>query len=236
MKSEDLNKKIADSINNIMNDRLVDIISDGIETSIKLIVHGLLGKYGDITKIMESKIKESMIPYIERIDYGEFITKLDSILTTVVKKSVNDNNIILDNFKDLLTIDVPDRLYASELINKWGEYYQNNTDKDISVEFRIIENERNSICLFYTAVINIICDDDKDSNISIQLRRYSKDTDNGYTIDFSSYIDLSSLRSVDKFQIFLMRLEQNRSRIILDAVSGSKIISHTIKENGNEKL
>lgn len=236
MKSEDLNKKIADSINNIMNDRLVDIISDGIETSIKLIVHGLLGKYGDITKIMESKIKESMIPYIERIDYGEFITKLDSILTTVVKKSVNDNNIILDNFKDLLTIDVPDRLYASELINKWGEYYQSNTDKDISVEFRIIENERNSICLFYTAVINIICDDDKDSNISIQLRRYSKDTDNGYTIDFSPYIDLSSLRSVDKFQIFLMRLEQNRSRIILDAVSGSKIISHTIKENGNEKL
>lgn len=72
-----------------------------------------------------------MIPYLERYDYSDYITKLDSVLVDVLKDSALENKKIIKNFSVLLSSDsLPEQIKISEIYEKWCVRVQEKIDRD----------------------------------------------------------------------------------------------------------
>lgn len=84
-----------DDVNEIVKEKFKNALGAAIENAFR---------WGDAQKALEKKVKEVMVPYIEKYDFSEYLPKLDSVLTELVNSDTClGNKRILDNFKDLMT-------------------------------------------------------------------------------------------------------------------------------------
>jgi hypothetical protein len=90
--SEMLQKKLADgSIEKVIEEKLTKCIGECMENMFRW--------SGPAKELIEEKLKETMVPAIERHDFSEYTLKLDTVLTEIVNNtSLQDNKKILDNF------------------------------------------------------------------------------------------------------------------------------------------
>lgn len=87
---------LEDSIKNTIEKKLEDgtvekLIAEQFENGIANALDSLFRSYGDVTKIIEKKVKEVMVPYLESYDYSDYILKLDSVLVDVLQNTAMEN-------------------------------------------------------------------------------------------------------------------------------------------------
>ena len=79
-----LENNISEVIQKQLQGDLVEkIVGEQLEKCVRNAVDSLFGNWGDCTKIVEEKIKEVMVPQLEKYDYSEHIVKLDEVLTQI---------------------------------------------------------------------------------------------------------------------------------------------------------
>lgn len=227
---------IENSIKDVITQKLEDgmiekLIAEQLENGVKNALKDLLGSYGDVTKIIKDKVKSVMIPYLESYDYSEYITKLDNVLVEVLQNTTVDNKKLLTNFKELMIEDKMETVKVTELFDIWIKRVAKNVETDgleidyddepsyecVNVRFEVQEDEGRDWSSFKYATLFFECDHDKEMNFAIRLSRYTKSSREGWNIEYKRTHEISSLRYINEFEVLLMKLTQNGTRLILDS-------------------
>ncbi len=227
-----LENNIKDVITKKLEEGFVEkLISEQLEIGVKNALKDLLGSYGDVTKVIEKQVKSVMVPYLESYDYSKYITKLDSVLVDVLKSSALENKKLLENFKELMIPEPEKTIKVTDLFERWIKYVENNVETDglevcyddepsyenVEVRFEIDYNNERSWSDMERAVLVFECDHDEEMNVEINIHRWKKFDKEEWTIDYDSVHDLNSLRHIDEFEILMMKLKQNYTKLILDS-------------------
>ncbi|QUL57542.1 hypothetical protein KDC22_14325 [Paenibacillus tritici] len=229
-----LENSIKDVIAKKLEDGTIEkLIGEQLEKGVVNALESMFRSYGDVTKVIEDKVKSVMIPYLESYDYSEYIVKLDSVLVDVLKNTALDNKKMLENFKNLMIPDEMKTIKVTELFDRWMKYVKENVETDglevcydegpyyeyVDVRFEVEYNEERSWSSVKHAVLVFECEHDEKMNVEIGIHTWPKYDKGEWTIDRHSIQDISSLRHLDEFSIFLMKLNQNGTKLILDSDS-----------------
>lgn len=233
---------LEDNIKDVIAKKLEDgtiekLIEEQLIKGVKSALESLFGSYGDVTKVIEKQVKSVMIPYLESYDYSDYIVKLDSVLVDVLKNTAIENKTMLHNFKELMTVTERNtEMKVSDLFETWTKYVAKNVETDdleidyeegkpsyycVDVTFEVDYNESKNWGSFEYAVLSFECEHDDKMNFSVRLSKYGKSKSKAWDIQYDNVKDISSLRYLNDFEVLLMKLNQNGTKIILDEDSGS---------------
>lgn len=214
----------SDEVNQIVKEKFMKALGSAIEDAFR---------WGDAKKAIESKVKEVMVPYIEKYDFSEYLPKLDSVLTELVNSDMcMANKKILENFKDLMTEPEQKEIKVTDLFKEWIKWCNKDIDTNdleidyddgvsyscVDCEMRVEELEKSSWSNIQRAVITFENEHDEKLNIEIPISKWVWDSgkEEPYKLSVSSDVCVSSLRRLNDFQILLLRLERAQTVIIID--------------------
>ncbi len=231
---------LESSIKDIISQKLVDgtvekLVAEHLESGVTKALEKLFGSYGDVTEVIEKKVKSVMVPYLEAYDYSQYITKLDSVLVEVLNNTTLDNKKMLMNFKELMTVDERKEIKVTELFEMWKEYVSKKVETDgleidyddgpsyenVEVTFEIEENGDRDWSSFKYATLTFECEHDENMNFIVSLSRWNGQKGEGWDIRFDRNPNISSLRYIDDFTVQLMRFTQAHTQLIIDSYGDS---------------
>lgn len=231
-----LENNIKDVISKKLEEGFVEkLIAEQLENGVKNALKDLLGSYGEVTKVIEKQIKSVMIPYLESYDYSEYIVKLDHVMVEVLKSTASENKNILDNFKDLMIPVDKKEIHISEIFEEWKKHVSKNVETDdleicyddgeptyydvtASMSMEEFEKPRFSSSML-RGTVTFTCNEDEE--LGFELPVYSRENFDRDKWRFDSGFleshNIQSLRELNEFEIFLMRLKQAGTKLILDS-------------------
>lgn len=224
-----LENQVKSVLEQKMTDGTVEkLVGEYVEKGIASALKDLFSSYGDVTKVIEKKLKDVMVPQIERHDFSQYLIKLDAVLTDLANVTSLENKKILSNFSTLMT-ETPRKIKASELFEKWMKFVESDIETDgLEVEFYDEPSYENvevtlnfeqldgpSWSSFENGQLLFECEHDEKLNFVIPLHRW-KSRDDYWTITDLENVDLSSLRDISSFEVFVRSLKQNYTEIYID--------------------
>lgn len=214
-------ERIVKAVTDKLNDGTVEeLVSDAVTKALKSSIEEQFKWNGDAKKVIDEKVKEVMTPTIERVNLDEYTVKLDTVLTEIINSTnLIDNKEILGNFKELMIEPDKDVISLKDIFEKYKEYvsesvdtskleidvdetpsYQNVT-ADVTVETRDSMLSGRYCDLLFKCY--------EDENLTKKIHLHESRLRGRFRItSFRGEIDLNSLRYVDKFDIFMMRLDR----------------------------
>lgn len=228
-----LENNIKDCIANELEKGVIEkVIAQQLEKCIEKSISDMFSWGGEIKDVIESKIKSVMIPYIEKYDYSQYITKLDSVLVDVLKNTALDNKKLLENFKNLMTSeDIPKVIKLTDIFDKWNEYCKKEIDKnDIEMDYDggyintrfTVEDVSNDWSIYKTYMVVFECEEDEDLKLEFSIQAYEPKEDTGFTSNYKNVGDLRNLRHLNDFEILMMRISEGYKNIIVDSFEESE--------------
>lgn len=214
----------SDEVNQIVKEKFHNAIENAIEDAFR---------WGDAKNAIEKKVKETMVPYIESLDFSAYLPKLDSVLTELVNSDTcMGNKQILENFKELMTEPEQKEIKVTDLFKAWINRCNKDIDTDdleicyddrvsyswVECEMRVEELDKPSWSSCQRAVITFENKHDEKLNIEIPISKWvwGSGKEEPYTLSISNDVRISSLRRLNEFQILLLRLERARTSIVID--------------------
>lgn len=220
--AEMLQKKLTDgSVEKVIEEKLTRCIGECIDDMFRW--------SGPAKELIEQKLKETMVPAIEKHDFSNYTLKLDSVLTDIVNSTtLQDNKKILDNFKELMIADDKKEINLSDIFEKWCDYVVENVDTsgleveyddDVSyervhVEMETEDIESNSRHSPDRKIVRFTCEHDEEMNLQFDIYKY--DFMKGYEVSGYGIAQINGLVRMDDMQILLVRLTRNSTAIKLD--------------------
>ena len=230
-------QKIADCVNQKLTDGTVEkLIEEKLEKGVADAISELFTYRGKAKEMLVGKFEEVMIPVIEKHDFNQYLTKLDTVLTEIVNNtSIADNAVILDNFKQLMKNPVDDFsiIPISRIYGEWQDYVSENIDTskleidyddepsyyNANTSMEVERAERTWLSHSVDEyVVKFTCEEDEDLNCEFKLSGgYS---DSRLRIDATTIpMDIHSLRTISKFEIFIQQLMRAWVKVDLDTMS-----------------
>ena len=230
-----LEERIQNAVMEKLNDGTVEqIVKDSVKSAIKKSLEDTFSWSGAGKKLIDQKVKEVIIPVIERHDFNQYIVKLDSVLTEIINQtSLAENEKILENFKSLMVEPDMKVIKLSDIFKKYCEYVAHDVDTtnleaccddtepyyepvaaNMEVEHEDTWASSNNRCR-----VKFSCEEDEDLNK--ELRLYKSKTDNNWNIswEMNTFCGINSLRNLSDFDIFLMTLKRGFVEIEIDTES-----------------
>lgn len=229
-------QRITEAVNEKLNDGTVErLVEQYIEKGVSEALQGVFSYRGCGRKLIEEKLKETIVPVIERHDFNQYLTKLDATLTEIVNSTVlSDNKKILKNFKDLMKEPETKEIKLSEIFERYcdhvadnvstddleaccddGEPYYEHVTASMEVEY---EDKGWFKSRFDDCIVRFICEEDEDLNCQVKLYK-GTDEKNWNLTRYNDSIDINSLRNLSDFEIFLMTLKRGFVDIVVDKES-----------------
>jgi hypothetical protein len=224
---------IENAINGVITEKLGEgiiqkLVAENLEKGISNSLDNLLGNYGFVTKIIEKNIKDVMVKQLESYDYSKYIVKLDCVLNEILQHTSLNHKKILENFKELMIdVEVPKKVKVSDIFEQFCDHVSNNVEtsdlkvnEDDTPSYETVrvtleteyEEDRNWSSRKFAKLV-FECEKDEDLNIEIRLEKYKE-----YPWELSKkYVDsMDSLKNMSKFEIYLLKLYQNGTKIEID--------------------
>ena len=229
-------QKIAEAVNEKLNDGTVErLVEQCIEKGVSDALEGVFSWNGEGRKLIEGKLDEAIVPVIERHDFNQYLTKLDSVLTEIVNSTtLADNKKILENFKGLMKEPETKEVKLSDIFKRYcghvaanvdagrleaccddGEPYYEHVAAYMEVEH---EDKRWLESSFDDCVVKFTCEEDEGLNCKIDLYKGIGEEKWHFRGHVDS-IDINSLRNLSDFEVFLMTLKRGFADIIMDEES-----------------
>lgn len=229
--------------NEILQDGTVDQIirakvTKGIEDAISESF-----SYGELRNTIKERVKQILVPFIEKYDMSEYIVKLDTILTEIVKQTaLVDNKKILENFQYLMIEPQEKEIKLSDLFKEYQKHVARNMETDgrevdctdgepeyqpMNVYFQFEQETDCSWSSFEYAEITFGVEEEdqqKDLNRTIHIYKYKKRGEEGFELRIDSALDLSSLREMFHFDLLLLKLQRADVRLIIDEQYGDSFV------------
>ena len=230
-----LEERITNAVMEKLNDGTVEqIVKVSVETAIKKSLDDLFSWSGAGKKMIDEKVKEAIIPVIERHDFNQYIVKLDSVLTEIINHtSLAENEKILENFKSLMVEPDMKVIKLSDIFKKYCEYVAHDVDTDnleaccedgepyyepVTANMEV-EHEDRWFSSSEWCRVKFWCD--ADEKLNKELRLYRSRDDRNWTISYvmDTFCDINSLQDLSQFDIFLMTLKRGFVDIEIDTES-----------------
>lgn len=229
----DFEKKIMSVLEEKLNDGTVDkIIEEKLKKGISEALDNVFGYRGEAKEAIESKIKEVMVPVIERHDFNQHMVKLDSLLTEIVNSTnLADNKRILENFQSMLKEPEYKEIELSKVFEQYCEHVAKTVDtsnlkadcddgepyyENVTARMEVEHEDRSWFkSVFDNCTVKFICEEDEELNCQIKLYKYRIE-DKWDILRGENAIDFNSLRNISDFEIFLSVLKRGFVKIILD--------------------
>lgn len=213
-------ERIAKAVTDKLNDGTVEeLVSDAVTKALKSSIEDQFNWKGEAKKIIDEKVKEVMTPVIERVNLDEYTVKLDTVLTEIINSTnLSDNKEILGNFKSLMTEPDKDVISLEDVFEKYKEYVSKNLDtSDLEVytddepRYQNVTAEvdvhiRDNI--FGGRFCDLVFKCEEDEKLTKVIHLYESKSNRFCIMRFKSELDINSLRSIDEFDIFMMRLDR----------------------------
>ena len=142
--------------------------------------------YGKLRDAVRKRIDEVLVPFIENYDMGEYIVKLDTILSEIVNSTaLVENKKILENFKNLMIEPEKKTITVSELFEQYKLYVAKEMDTDgrnvqiediayyepMEVSFEFKKEEERSWSCFDRAVLEFsVAEEEQQENLNRTIR------------------------------------------------------------------
>lgn len=226
-------KRITDEI---LQDGTVDkIIREKITKGFESAIDSAFS-FGKLRDAIRKRTDEVLVPLIESYDMSEYIVKLDTVLTEIVNSTaLTDNKRILANFKSLMTEPERKSITVMELFEQYKLYVAKEMDTDgrnvqvddgayydpMEVNFEVIEEEDRSWSCFDRAILELSVDEEEQQeklNRTIRLDHY-KNGKEGWDMTSEFNPQITSLRYLDDFDIFLLKLQRANVKLIVNKKS-----------------
>lgn len=228
-----LENSIKDCISKELEKGIIEnVIAGQLEKCIEKSISDMFSWSGDIKKVIEEKVKSVMIPYLENYDYSEYITKLDYVLVEVLKSSALENKKLINNFTELMT-ESPKEIKMSEIFKAWSEYCEKEIDKDkiemdceggyLTTSFDT-EKINNSWSSYDRYLVTFECEEDEELKCECEIECWKESRNEKYTLRYKGPRDINSLRYLNEFEVFLMKISQGYDNVILDVESDTEEI------------
>lgn len=230
-----LEERITNAVVQKLSDGTVEeLVKKNVESAIKKSLEDTFSWSGSGKKMIDEKVKEVIVPVIERHDFNQYIVKLDSILTEIINNTtLSDNQKILENFKELMKEPEIRVIKLSDIFKKYCEYVAHDVDTDnleaycedgepyydpVTANMEVEHKDRWISSSEYCRV-KFSCEEDKELNK--ELRLYRSRDDRNWTISYvmDIFCDINSLRNLSDFDIFLMTLRRAFVDVELDTES-----------------
>lgn len=226
-------QKIAETVNEKLNDGTVEkLVEQYIEKGVSDALKEVFSWSGEGRKLIEEKLNETIVPVIERHDFNQYLTKLDTVLTEIVNSTVlADNRKMLENFKELMKEPEEKEIKLSDIFKRYCEHVAANVDTDeleaccddgepyyqhvtasMAVEH---EDKRWFKSSFDDCVVKFTCEEDRDLNCRIKLYK-GVDKEKWSFRGYGDSVEINSLRNLSDFEVFLMTLKRGFVRIVMD--------------------
>lgn len=237
---------LENSIKDVIQQKLTDgtienIISEKLEKGISDAMSDLLRSYGDVGKVIKDKVSQVLIPAIESHDFSNHITKLDTILTDIVNSTVLvENKRLLENFKELMIEDETKKVIkVSELFEKWSDYVSEEIDtnglevvfddspsyEDVEITMTVEYEEGRGWSDFKKANIIFECEHDEKMNVLIPISNWERFDGGNWAVKFEQEPTINSLKHLNEFEVFLLKLKRMYTKIELDQEFYSEYIA-----------
>lgn len=226
-------KRITDEI--LQDGTVEKIIREKITNGFEAAIESSFN-YGKLRDAIRKKTDEILVPVIESYDMDGYIVKLDTVLSEIVNSTaLVENKKILENFKNLMTEPEMKTITVTELFEQYKLYVAKEMDtygRDVQVDdiayyepmevnFEVIEEEKRSWSCFNRAVLELSVDEEEQQenlNRTIRLNRLNGEK-KGWDIISEFNLEINSLRYLDDFDIFLLKLQRANVKLILDKKS-----------------
>lgn len=191
-----------------------------------------LFRWGELKKAVENRIKEVLVPFIEKYDMRDYIVKLDTVLTEIVNSTaLVDNAKIIENFKNLMIEPKQEVVTLKEIFAEYKKHvsrYMDTTGRKVDyddgepeyvpmgVTAEIIEDEAKAWSSLESAVLELGVDEveqEEGLNFSIRLTRWKFEKDKGYEITCDGRLDIKGLRYMSDFEVYIQRLARADVRL-----------------------
>lgn len=213
-------ERIAKAVTEKLNDgTFEELVSDAVTKALKSSIEEQFAWRGEAKKVIDEKVKEVMTPAIERVSLDDYVVKLDAVLTEIINSTnLVDNKKILGNFKNLMTEPDKDVISLKDVFEKYKEYVSENVDTS---ELEIYTDDRPAYqnvtaevtvdirtSIFGGRFCDLVFKCEEDEKLTKEIHLYESEG-NGFRITrLKSGLDINSLRRMDKFDIFMMRLDR----------------------------
>lgn len=213
-------ERIAKAVTDKLNDGTVEeLVSDAVTKALKSSIEEQFRWSGEAKKIIDEKVKEVMTPAIERISLDDYTVKLDAVLTEIINSTnLVDNKEILGNFKSLMTEPDKDVISLKEVFEKYKEYVGKNIDtsnlevfiddepryQNVTAEVDVDTRDN----IFGGRFCELVFKCEEDEKLTKEIYLYESKSNRFCITRFKSELDINSLRHVDEFDIFMMRLDR----------------------------
>lgn len=230
-----LEERIQNAVMEKLNDGTVEqIVKVSVETAIKKSLEDAFSWSGAGKKLIDEKVKEVIVPVIERHDFNQYIVKLDSILTEIINQTnLAENEKILENFKALMVEPDMKVIKLSDIFEKYCEYVAHDVDttdleaccedgdpyyEPVTANMEV-EHEDRWFASSEWCRVKFWCE--ADEKLSKELRLYRDKTDRNWNISYemNTFCDINSLRNLSRFDISLMTLKRGFVDIEIDTES-----------------
>ena len=186
---------------------------------------------------IEARVREVLVPYVERYDMGRYIAKLDEMLGQIVEQTaLVDNKRLLENFKSLMveppervvTLEdlfaryckhVADNVYTSELEVCFDDhpYYES-----VQASAEIVRDESGFTRLYDYAVLHLGMEgagEDEAERFAFALRllKWKGDDGDGWDIGYDAQPSIPALSRMGDFEVYLSTLSRAGVRLVWDS-------------------
>ena len=213
-------ERIAKAVADKLNDGTVEeLVSDAVTKALKSSIEDQFTWKGEARKVIDEKVKEVMTPAIERVSLDDYVVKLDAVLAEIINSTnLVDNKEILGNFKSLMAEPDKDVISLKDVFEKYKEYVSENVDtseleictddgpayQNVTAEVTVDISNR----IFGGRFCDLVFKCEEDEKLTKEIHMYESKSNRFSITRFKSELDINSLRRVDEFDIFMMRLDR----------------------------
>lgn len=115
------------------NNAYQKLFRETFEKTMKKSIEDLFAAYGPVTKAINEKLKDAMLPAIKEMDFSQYVTNLDIALTDLINDpAVKAHNRIISNFRTIMTppADHTTTLTLKNLFDEYCKFVAANIDTD----------------------------------------------------------------------------------------------------------
>lgn len=230
-----LEERITNAVMEKLTDGTVEeLVKKNVESAINKSLEDMFSWGGAGKKMIDEKVKEVIVPVIERHNFNQYMVKLDSILTEIINNTtLSDNQKILENFKELMKEPEIRVIKLSTIFEKYCEYVASDVDtrnletccEDDEPYYECVtanmevDHDDKWLSQFEHCSVKFSCDEDAElkKELSLYRRKGEKNWDISY--DVNIYCSVNSLRDLSKFDVFLMSLKRGFVDVEMDTES-----------------
>lgn len=232
---KNFDEEIKEIIDGVMKDGAIEkTLREKIEKGFSEAVDSAF-QCGALKDAVKKRVEEILVPYIESYDMGQYIIKLDTVLTDIVNQtSLQDNAKILGNFKGLMTEPEMEFVTLKDIFKEYQKHVSENMAtagrdilwdaepyyEPIGVTAEIVEEDERPWSRFKHAVLELAVEEEdqqEDLNFSIRLSRWDSEfEEKGYAINYEIAPSVRGMGRLSDFEIYLLRLARAGVRLLDD--------------------